>query len=834
MLGLTADEVQERVINAMVEAGASPQEIAEVLVQQQLLEAIGKSPEEMSKTLLKHLRSGQSISPEELQSILQSGGLDPDSAAKAILVQKALTRCGAECDDIARAVLMQKALVEAGNSTSKVIEIIKELMAGDEVSLDQAAQDIVVAISSGQLGIDDVQKAIGFERLLDSGGVSLDSSKLDAPKETVMEALREMVAAGKVKPDAMMRTAMLQKLMSSLEIPPEALPKLMQLQKSMYDSGASPQDIALIMQLAEQTGNVRISEELMNILKTDLEGTDIEILSHLVDAVKGSALSPELTSKIIQLQAAIESKISTPEKSALQIANLMKGENANPLNLADDFKKILEENGVSTETLEKSILLQKLLQSSSISPKDLSVILEIQNALLKNGASSSQISKAFENIISTSGSSLSSIAKIMSTALDQKRIKEDDVVIAGYISDAIQDALSTSKSKSCTEMFSEMKEGLSQDEINNILRTILERSNISPDCVNKVSLFQKLMSSSDCSPEDLAKALRIQNAMLKNGAPVDIISQTISQTLEPRNKNLVERLKTILDDIADGKMLELSDNVLGFMQNYQKGMKSNSQSAASMKKILDNALQVSGLTKDDVAKAMMVQKAFVVSGVTPEELAQAVMFEKALSASGATPEEIVNILAKVCDPKYSDEEIALLLSKALENRNITKEEVNNITMLQQSLRKGGLLHEPELQGLISAGQVDLDVLGKAVLMQKILTASGLSAEDLAKTAILQQAMIDAGASPENVAECLQRTLMESGVSLEHLATLMEIELKSSSSLSPEDIKNILHFDKVLGGAMAAKLISRKLKPDQLKLLEAIVQGDEGNWFKFEP
>merc|ERR1712241_406088 len=69
--------------------------------------------------------------------------------------------------------------------------------------------------------------------------------------------------------------------------------------------------------------------------------------------------------------------------------------------------------------------------------------------------------------------------------------------------------------------------------------------------------------------------------------------------------------------------------------------------------------------------------------------------------------------------------------------------------------------------------------------------------------------------------------MESGVSLEHLATLMEVELKSSSSLCPDDIRNILHFDKLLGGASAAKLISRKLNTDQLKLLQAIVQGGDG-------
>jgi plasmid maintenance system antidote protein VapI len=811
----------------MVESGATPEEIAQVLVQQQLLEAIGKSPEQMSKALLKHLRSGETISPEEILSILKSGGLDPESAAKAILVQKALTRCGEDCNDIARAILMQKALIESGNSTPSVIEAIKAIMADSGISMEQAAQEIVLAIGSGELNIEDIQNAIDFERFIDSGGVSVDGVRIDASKESVTDALKEMVASGKIKPDAMMKTAMLQKLMSSLEMKPEALAKLMQLQKCMYNSGASPQDIALIMQTAEQHGNANVSQDLMEILKSGLEGADIEMLSNLIDAVKGASLSPELTSKIIQLQAAIESKITTPEKSAALIASLMKDDSVDSLVLVDHFKKVLKENGITNETLEKSVLLQKLFQSSSISPKDLTTVLEMQNSLLKAGATPNQISKALENIISASGNCLSSIAKIMSTCLDQKRIKGDDIIVAGLLSDAIDDALSSTKSNSSKEILSEIKPGLSQDEVNNILKTILERNNISPESVAKVSLFQKLMTTSDCSPEDLAKALRIQNSMLKNGAPVEIISQTINDTLEPRNRNLIDRFKSMLGDVTDGKKFEVSDNVLDFMQKYQKGMKSNSQSAANMKEILESALHASGLSKDDMAKALMVQKAFVVSGVTPEALAQAIQFEKALSASGATPEEICCILAKVCDPHYSDNEISRLMSKVLQNRNITKQEIENITNLQQSLRAGGLANDPELQGLISSGQVDLEVLGKAVLMQKLLTSSGLSIDDLGKAALLQQALIDAGVPPEKVAECLQRTLMESGVSLEHLASLMEIELKSSSSLCPEDIKNILHFDKVLGGATAAKLISRKLNPEQQKLLVALV-GGEGN------
>jgi hypothetical protein len=41
-----------------------------------------------------------------------------------------------------------------------------------------------------------------------------------------------------------------------------------------------------------------------------------------------------------------------------------------------------------------------------------------------------------------------------------------------------------------------------------------------------------------------------------------------------------------------------------------------------MKEIFENAMKVAGLTKEDVAKAALVQRALAASGVTPEILAQ--------------------------------------------------------------------------------------------------------------------------------------------------------------------------------------------------------------------
>ena len=63
---------------------------------------------------------------------------------------------------------------------------------------------------------------------------------------------------------------------------------------------------------------------------------------------------------------------------------------------------------------------------------------------------------------------------------------------------------------------------------------------------------------------------------------------------------------------------------------------------------------------------------------------------------------------------------------------------------------------------------------------------------------------------------------ESDITLDDIAALMQLGLLQSNSLCPEDVKNTLMFDKVLNAAQAAKIIARKIKPEQMKLLEAAV------------
>ena len=91
--------------------------------------------------------------------------------------------------------------------------------------------------------------------------------------------------------------------------------------------------------------------------------------------------------------------------------------------------------------------------------------------------------------------------------------------------------------------------------------------------------------------------------------------------------------------------------------------------------------------------------------------------------------------------------------------------------------------------------------------------------------LLQNCLIEAGASYENVANCMHRSLLESGISLEHLITLMEIELKAAlaKGITPNDVVKLLQFEKIIGASTSAKRIMRRINPEALKLIEATVQ-----------
>merc|ERR1719361_3310449 len=128
--GLSKEEVQKRVIEAMVESGASAEDIAKTIVQQNLLNAIGGCPEDMSRELLSQLRSGKDITAKTILDVLERGGIDPETAARIVMFQKALAAVCDDPEDIVKAILLQKSWLNGyGNTPENIVKVLEDIMA---------------------------------------------------------------------------------------------------------------------------------------------------------------------------------------------------------------------------------------------------------------------------------------------------------------------------------------------------------------------------------------------------------------------------------------------------------------------------------------------------------------------------------------------------------------------------------------------------------------------------------------------------------------------------------------------------------------------------------
>merc|ERR1719232_1425898 len=844
--GLSKEEIQKKVIEAMVESGASAEDIAKTIVQQNLLNAIGGNPEDMSRELLAELRSGKDITCKTILDILERGGIDPETAAKVVMFQKSLAAISDNPEDIVKAILLQKSWLNGyGNTPENIVKVLEDIIAeaGGDIMQKNLIELIINKISSTDMSCDDVMKAILFDRAFDTNGASVNNIKdlfnkayknKQLDNKDLSVAMQDLLCNNGATADSIIKTALLQKLLTSLGLSPDDVAKVFGLQKSMYDSGASPQDIAMMMEMILEGGHVDL-DQLESLLRKDLQqrlsGADVINIVEVVDAFQGTKIPPELISKIMLMQKAIESDIASPELTSQDLANKLRRPNVNAESLAPDLLELLKKNGLSVDSLEKSILLQKVTAATGMNQQEFCKILDLQNKMLEAGRTPEEVAIAIKEIIAKSGLDVKNIAQNLLNALDQGKIKGEEVTSSSFIFDAIMKKGFDSKHEGAAIILRELKGNPSQNDIINVLRKAIEASKIRVDDLLKVMLLQKMLAATESVPADLAKVVRLENAIIKSGVAPESLSRTINEAVKPRNKTILEKMRRPLMDIINGGSVTLSGSEVQFTQDYQGGIRANIQADENkLKEVFDNAMKVCGMTKEDLAKALLVQKTLAESGVTPEILAQIVMFQKALAASGISPAEIAEILNKAIAEDMSEDAVSDLVKSMMEKKGCTKEEIEKIIQLQKSLSCGivggnGEKMNGNFADILTSGKIDAALLQKAILMQKILAASGLSPEDLGKAFLLQNCLIEAGASYENVANCMQRSLFESGISLEHLITLMEIELKAAlaKGITPNDVVKLLQFEKIIGASTSAKRIMRRINPEALKLIEATVQ-----------
>ena len=235
----------------------------------------------------------------------------------------------------------------------------------------------------------------------------------------------------------------------------------------------------------------------------------------------------------------------------------------------------------------------------------------------------------------------------------------------------------------------------------------------------------------------------------------------------------------------------------------------------------------------EVDNVMKLQKnlkegGLVIPGVNEDAIDQILTLQKLLESQGKDASEVTNLLAKATSSGLSDETISSIMSKALNDPNISSAEVDKLMKLQKSLKDGSLKfgNKPEdcIAKLFKSGALNPETLAQALLAQKVLNQSGLTPEDLAKAAMLQQMLSDSGASKEAIAEAMKRTVFDSGISLEEMMKDVANSLKQSgSNIDPNDVAKIVDFQKALGATSAARIALGKLKPEHLNLLDEVAR-----------
>ena len=217
-----------------MKGGAPPEAIAKVMVQQEILNAIGKSPDDMSKQLLKQLRSGEEITLDDLSKLLKSGGLTLEQSGCVLVIQKSLNLLEIAPDEIARAILFQKSLIDSGAQMEDVLKMIDTVLKESGVDLDGFDLE---KLSVSPISMENVMTALQFDKVLEAGGVTLDLKQESASKEAVSDALKEMLHSTGATQKGLVGSLILQKIMNCLNMPPDAVAKLILLEKSLYDSG---------------------------------------------------------------------------------------------------------------------------------------------------------------------------------------------------------------------------------------------------------------------------------------------------------------------------------------------------------------------------------------------------------------------------------------------------------------------------------------------------------------------------------------------------------------------------------------------------------------------
>ena len=303
------------------------------------------------------------------------------------------------------------------------------------------------------------------------------------------------------------------------------------------------------------------------------------------------------------------------------------------------------------------------------------------------------------------------------------------------------------------------------------------------------------MAAAGATPEDIAKCMLVQTALLSKGISPDALVSALQQIMDGSGSKgeTVSMIEAVLKNEAISiedinKMLSVQKaldggKIRGLKEVQRIIEEGGTGSAEELAETLGKAIESGALDRDAVAKTLLLQMAMTSSGASPATLAKSILLQKSMAENGMAVHEVANAMSlamtlggkadeSLASMKGSfsnsvlngltqeDVQIVMQLKKALEEEEIPKEAINLMRKAMKQ-RRGSVdnVAETLMASLAASGQSQESI---AKAMVKALQATGATPQEIAKT--MQQAMAKSGASQEEIAKAMAAAMANSGAS----------------------------------------------------------------------
>ena len=312
-----------------------------------------------------------------------------------------------------------------------------------------------------------------------------------------------------------------------------------------------------------------------------------------------------------------------------------------------------------------------------------------------------------------------------------------------------------------------------------------------------------LVADTDSSPEEIAKLMLIQSALVSKGVSQDMLLEALLSLIDEADFDKVSKAaKNALKigSISQEEILRMLTTSKALGGSKVRGMKeidkileeADLSSAEGIAKALRKAVKAGCLDRMAFAKAALMQKALLAAGVSPKIVARAMKLQRDLADSGMPAHDIANAMSMtmsmavdVDGNKDADAETIEAKFEEYISRGVcmSKEDIEAILALIGACGefKDGEDLSPEAIRLFKKamkqrrGSVD----NVAETLMSTLSQSGESKENVAKAMV--KALKATGATPEEIAKTMQAAMERSGASKEEIARVMAQAMADSGA-----------------------------------------------------